>query len=36
MGDAYLLDTDDHDSVEEAILQLKKEILNLFQAFSVI
>ena len=36
MGDAYLLDTDDYDSVDEAILQLKREMLNLFQAFSVI
>ena len=36
MGDAYLLDTGDYDSVDEAILQLKREMLNLFQAFSVI
>ncbi|CCQ55937.1 hypothetical protein [Crocosphaera watsonii] len=36
MGDAYLLDTDNYDSVDEIILQLKKEMLKLFQAFSVI
>jgi hypothetical protein len=36
MGDAHLLCTDDCESVDEVILQLKSEMLKLFQAFSVI
>ena len=36
VGDAHLLYTDDCDSIEEAILVLKREMKKLFTAFSVI
>ena len=35
-GDAYLLDTDDCDSLEDVILALKEEISKLVTAFSFI
>ncbi|NEP74744.1 MAG: hypothetical protein F6K25_23705 [Okeania sp. SIO2G4] len=35
-GDAHLLDTDDCDSLEDAITALKAEMKQLFQAFSVV
>ncbi|NEP08021.1 MAG: hypothetical protein F6K34_26545, partial [Okeania sp. SIO4D6] len=35
-GDAHLLDTDDCDSLEDAITALKAEMKQLFQTFSVV
>ncbi|MEM1169395.1 MAG: hypothetical protein AAGJ08_10070 [Cyanobacteria bacterium P01_H01_bin.35] len=35
-GDAHLLDTDDCDSLEDAITALKVEMKQLFQTFSVV
>lgn len=35
-GDAYLLETDGHDSLEDAITGLKAEMKQLFKAFSII
>ena len=35
-GDAYLLETDGHDSLEDAITGLKTEMKQFFQAFSII